>query len=83
MRYLTGRCWLGWVLVAATGDGISAVLLGDDPRALEQDLQRRFPDIALAADPSLGPTIAEVVRAVETPGRDLGLPLAPRGVPIY
>ena len=35
MRYLTGRCWLGWVLVAATGDGISAVLLGDEPRLVQ------------------------------------------------
>jgi AraC family transcriptional regulator, regulatory protein of adaptative response / methylated-DNA-[protein]-cysteine methyltransferase len=79
MRYLTGRCWLGWVLVAATDDGISAILLGDDPRALEQDVQRRFPDTSLARDPELKPTVAEVVRVVETPGQRLSRPLDPRG----
>jgi AraC family transcriptional regulator of adaptative response/methylated-DNA-[protein]-cysteine methyltransferase len=79
MRYLTGRCWLGWVLVAATDTGISAILLGDDPSALVQDLQRRFADTTLSADPSLHPTLAEVVRVVDVPNRGLGLPLDPRG----
>jgi AraC family transcriptional regulator of adaptative response/methylated-DNA-[protein]-cysteine methyltransferase len=38
---------LGWLLVAATSQGISAVKLGDDPSALVQELRTEFPRAAL------------------------------------
>ena len=45
-----GRTDLGWLLVAASPRGIRAVLLGDDPAALQADLRHRFPRAKPAAE---------------------------------
>jgi AraC family transcriptional regulator of adaptative response/methylated-DNA-[protein]-cysteine methyltransferase len=47
MRFAVGECSLGSILVAASGKGIAAVLLGDDPEALVHDLEDRFPHATL------------------------------------
>ncbi|MDW8325860.1 MAG: methylated-DNA--[protein]-cysteine S-methyltransferase [Anaerolineales bacterium] len=41
---------LGWLLVAATAQGICSVKLGDSPRALEAELQTEFASAALQSD---------------------------------
>ena len=38
---------LGSVLVAASDRGVCAILLGDDPAALERELRQRFPRASL------------------------------------
>lgn len=43
LHYTVRACALGQVLVAATPNGIAAVLLGDDKSALIDDLQQRYP----------------------------------------
>src|SRR5687767_13839988 len=43
IRSMVGECWLGTILVAATDEGICAILLGDDPASLLRDLEDRFP----------------------------------------
>ena len=42
IHFAIGECWLGSILVAATGVGVCAILLGDDPEELLRDLERRF-----------------------------------------
>ncbi len=42
IRFAVGECSLGLILVAATENGICAILLGDDPDVLVRDLQDRF-----------------------------------------
>ena len=76
IRFAVGQCSLGAILVAATDRGICAILLGDDPDALVQDLQDRFPRAALDGnDRSFDATVARVVGLVEAPQLGLHLPL--------
>ena len=80
IRFLVNRCSLGRVLVAATGKGVCAVLLGNDAKALERDLQRRFPAVKLLmADEQLREWAARVVELIEAPQLDRALPLDVRG----
>ncbi len=76
IRFGTGHSALGPILVAATERGLCAILLGDDPQDLEQDLRRRFPAADLVAgDAAFSEWIAGAVALVETPGRAHDLPL--------
>lgn len=76
IRFAVGQCSLGAILVAATGRGICAILLGDDPEALLRDLQDRFPRAELTGgDAGFEGWVAQVVGLVEAPGRGLDLPL--------
>lgn len=50
ITHVLGETALGWMLVAASAEGLCAVLLGDDPASLQADLQRRFPLAEPAAD---------------------------------
>jgi AraC family transcriptional regulator of adaptative response/methylated-DNA-[protein]-cysteine methyltransferase len=80
IRFAVGACSLGAILVAATGQGICAILMGDDPDALVRDLQDRFPRADLVgADAGFEQMIARVVGFVESPGIGLDLPLDVRG----
>jgi AraC family transcriptional regulator of adaptative response/methylated-DNA-[protein]-cysteine methyltransferase len=80
IRHADGRCSLGAVLVAATDRGVCAILLGDDPDALRDDLRRRFPAAAIEpGDAAFAATVAAVVALVERPAIGLGLPLDIRG----
>jgi len=82
IRHASGHCSLGRVLVAATGRGVCAILLGDDAAALQAELRGRFPKAALQeAGPEFAEWVAEVVAFVEHPGRSeaFALPLDIRG----
>jgi AraC family transcriptional regulator of adaptative response/methylated-DNA-[protein]-cysteine methyltransferase len=80
IRFAVGACSLGAILVAATGKGICAILMGDDPNQLVRDLQDRFPNAELrGAEPDFERTVAQVVGLVEAPGLGLDLPLDVRG----
>jgi AraC family transcriptional regulator of adaptative response/methylated-DNA-[protein]-cysteine methyltransferase len=80
IRFAVGECSLGSILVAATGVGVCAILLGDDPDALVRDLQDRFASAELTAgDPVFDELVARVIGLVEAPGLGLGLPLDVRG----
>ena len=80
IRHAIGQCSLGHVLVAATERGVCAILLGDDPAALRDDLRGRFPRAALAeGDAAFGAWLAQVVALVDHPGGALSLPLDIRG----
>jgi AraC family transcriptional regulator of adaptative response/methylated-DNA-[protein]-cysteine methyltransferase len=71
---------LGPVLVAASGKGICAVFMGDDPADLAGELRRRFPKADLqAGDEAFGQRVARVIVHIENPGLDWDLPLDLRG----
>jgi len=80
IRFAVGECSLGSILVAASAKGIAAILLGDDPNALVEDLQDSFPKAKLVgADPSFEALVAQVVGLIETPANRFDLPLDVRG----
>lgn len=68
LDYTIGRCAVGHVLVAASGRGVRAVLLGDDPAGLKAELSARYPDAVLHdADGAMGGLLAQVCRSIESP----------------
>ena len=80
IRFAVGECSLGSILVAATDKGICAIALGEDPDALLQDLQDRFPKAQLVGgDGKFEKLVARVVGFVEAPALGLDLPLDVRG----
>lgn len=80
IRFAVGQCSLGAILVAATVQGVCAILLGDDPELLAQDLDRRFPNAQLVGgDAGFEQWVAQVVGLVENPQLGADLPLDIRG----
>ncbi|SBW13265.1 methylated-DNA-[protein]-cysteine S-methyltransferase [Brucella sp. 10RB9215] len=80
IRFAIGQSTLGAVLVAASGKGVCAIFMGDDPQGLIHDLEKRFPKANLiGADRNFENLVAEVVGFVEAPGIGLDLPLDLRG----
>jgi AraC family transcriptional regulator of adaptative response/methylated-DNA-[protein]-cysteine methyltransferase len=80
IRFAVGESSLGAILVAATEKGVCAILLGDDPNTLVQDLQDRFPKAQIiGGDQEFEATIAQVIGLIESPTHGLDLPLDIRG----
>lgn len=80
IRFAVSECSLGAILVAASEQGVCAILLGDDPDVLVRDLQDRFPRADLiGGDAGFEQLVAQVVGFVEAPGLGLDLPLDVRG----
>lgn len=80
IRFAVGQCSLGAILVAATERGVCAIFMGDDPGALVDDLQARFPAAHLVgAEPEFERWVAAVVGAIEQPAKSIALPLDVRG----
>jgi len=84
IRFAIGECSLGSILVAATDKGVCAIMLDDDPDALVQHLQDRFPNARLVGgDGDFEQVVARVVGFVESPGSGQdalwALPLDARG----
>jgi AraC family transcriptional regulator, regulatory protein of adaptative response / methylated-DNA-[protein]-cysteine methyltransferase len=76
IRYALGSCSLGSLLVAATERGVCAILLGEDPAALTEELAGRFKEAKLiAGDRDFAGHVERAIAIVETPGAKLGLPL--------
>lgn len=80
IRFAVGECSLGSVLVAASEKGVCAILFGEDPGGLAEDLQRRFPKArVIGGDRSFEKWVAKVIGFVEAPRLGLDLPLDVRG----
>ena len=80
ITFAVGQCSLGAILVAASAKGVCAILLGEDPDLLLQDLQTRFPKAELVGDDrAFAETVALVVALIERPLQDVHLPLDIRG----
>ena len=80
IRFAFGESSVGSILVAKSGQGVCAILLGDDRLDLAQELRRRFPQSPLVEGPEdLQRHVAEVIAFVDTPAKGLDLPLDLRG----
>ncbi|WP_027081117.1 bifunctional DNA-binding transcriptional regulator/O6-methylguanine-DNA methyltransferase Ada [Luteimonas mephitis] len=80
IRFAIGECSLGAILVAASGRGICAITIGDDPDALARELQDQFGEAELiGGDAGFERLVAQVVGFVEAPRIGLDLPLDVRG----
>lgn len=80
IKFAIGQCSLGAILVAESDIGVCAILLGDDPSLLIEDLQDRFPNAVLnGGDRKFDKKVATVVGFVEAPKHGLNLPLDIRG----
>ena len=80
IRFAVGECSLGSILVARSERGLCAILLGDAPEPLVQDLQDRFPKAQLQpGDAAFDTMVATVIGFVEAPRLGLDLPLDLRG----
>jgi len=80
IRFAVGQCSLGAILVAQSGRGVCAILLGEDPDALVRELQDQFPQARLiGGDRAFEQLVAQVVGLVEAPALGANLPLDVRG----
>ena len=80
IKFAIGECSLGSVLVAASDKGVCAILFGDDPKALRQELEKQFPRARLVSgDKSFEQLASEVIGFVEDPRIGFDLPLDIRG----
>lgn len=80
IRFAVAQCSLGALLVASSERGVCAILLGDHPEALLEDLQIRFPKAQLlGGEAEYEAVVAKVIGFVEAPAKGLDLPLDIRG----
>ncbi|RBJ65036.1 bifunctional transcriptional activator/DNA repair enzyme protein Ada, partial [Pseudomonas sp. MWU12-2534b] len=74
IRFAVGQCSLGAILVARSERGVCAILLGDDPNQLVEQLQDTFPRAnLLGADADFERLVAQVVGFVDAPAIGLDL----------
>jgi AraC family transcriptional regulator, regulatory protein of adaptative response / methylated-DNA-[protein]-cysteine methyltransferase len=77
LRFATGTCSLGQVLVAASDSGVCAILFGNSAEAMVRDLKARFPGAKFTGGDRSN--LDKVIRFIENPASPLDLPLAPQG----
>ena len=80
IRYGTGRCALGALLVASSGQAIVSIMVRDTQSRLIRNLGARFPRANLVRDEKGSKaTVAKVGRYIAAPFRPFALPLDVRG----
>jgi AraC family transcriptional regulator of adaptative response/methylated-DNA-[protein]-cysteine methyltransferase len=80
IRYGTGRCALGALLVASSGKGIVTIMVRDTQARLVRDFAARFPKANLVRDQKTSKAlVAKVSRYIAAPFRPFPLPLDIRG----
>ena len=80
IRYGTGRCALGALLVARSEHGIVSIMVRDRQSQLIRDIGARFPKATLVRDErGSKATVAKVARYIAAPLRPFPLPLDIRG----
>ena len=80
LAFAVAQCSLGAILVASSGKGVAAILLGDEPEPLVRELQDRFPSADfIGGDKSYEALVARVIGFVARPECGLNLPLDVRG----
>lgn len=77
IRYATGRCALGALLVASSDKGIVTIMVRDAQSQLMRDLEARFPRANLV--PGGKRAVEKVARYIAAPFRPFPLPLDIRG----
>jgi len=80
IRYGTGKCALGRVLVALSDKGIVSIMIRQQAAQLAGDLKARFPKAELVQDEKgCAPVVARVLEYIAAPAGRFALPLDVRG----
>ena len=80
IRYGTGKCRLGALLVASGAKGIVSIIVRDEGVRLLDELRRRFPKAVLVRDEKgERGVVAKTARYIALPRGRFGLPLDLRG----
>lgn len=80
LSYSISPCPLGYLLLAASANGVCALLFGDQPAMLEAELRQRFASAELQRDDhGLGDWLSAVLSQLHEPARAAHLPLDLRG----
>jgi len=80
IRYGTGKCALGRLLVAEGDKGLVTIMVRAEVEHLLKELRRRFPKAELVRDePGCREIVAKVVRYINAPAGRFPLPLDLRG----
>jgi len=80
IRYATGRCAVGPLLVASSGKDIVSIMVRDAKSQLLRDLGARFPKARLVRDEKgMRAVLAQVARYIAAPFRPFPLALDIRG----
>ena len=80
IRYATGKCALGRVLVALSDKGIVSIMIREQVARLAGDLKTRFPKAELVQDEKgCASAVARVVKYIAAPAGRFPLPLDIRG----
>ncbi len=70
----------GWVLVAATPEGVCRIAFGDSPEILQVRLKADFPEAILKSnDPEFKTIVSQVLAFLEAPEKEWTLPLDLQG----
>lgn len=77
IKYLTGKCVLGAIIVAETPRGICALSIGDSEEVLVNSLHTEFPNAEITMSEDVRPRMESVQEYFE--GREVSLPLDLRG----
>jgi AraC family transcriptional regulator of adaptative response/methylated-DNA-[protein]-cysteine methyltransferase len=77
--FVFGQCLFGSILIGSTETGVCAIMFGDSPDYLMQELQSYFKKEELVSDERYDRLIATIVEFVESPQKGLDLPLDIRG----
>jgi methylated-DNA-[protein]-cysteine S-methyltransferase/AraC family transcriptional regulator of adaptative response/methylated-DNA-[protein]-cysteine methyltransferase len=82
IAFTTGESTLGTVLVARSGRGVCAILIGSGAADLTADLATQFPKGTLVQDDkNLGGDLEKILRFIAMPAQGLALELDIRGTP--
>ena len=73
--FVTVRCALGWLLIAATHKGLCSVKLGDSPRVLEAELRTELPHADVHQSGVPAAWVRAIVASLSGSGGELSLPL--------
>jgi AraC family transcriptional regulator of adaptative response/methylated-DNA-[protein]-cysteine methyltransferase len=80
IEFVTTKTSLGWLLVAASDEGICCIEIGDTKIELQESVVRRFPAASIAkGSKALEKWISIVANYVELPARGIDLPLHIKG----
>ena len=80
IRYATGKCALGRVLVALSDKGVVSIMIREPVSQLAGDLKTRFPKAELVQDEKgCAPAVAKVLKYIAKPAGRFPLPLDIRG----
>jgi AraC family transcriptional regulator of adaptative response/methylated-DNA-[protein]-cysteine methyltransferase len=81
-RYAAGRCALGHIIVAASADGVVAVMIRAKASELVPALRQHFPKVELRKDDDEVPDMLErIIAYIDAPAKPPKLALDLRGTP--